>query len=276
MSKALVIKGANFSANMVEVITLSEPIPCTGIALSQSSMTATSLGVVGTLTATLTPADTTETVTWQSSDESVAIVEAGVVTIVGVGSATITATCGNQSATCAIAATVVIELDTSYYAANGRKYSGSLDLTADPPHNGIGQTNTTKGRLFYSIVPYGTYRAFANVDYEGQYLIPLPQNAKNVTISLPSSLGSQTKHCQFVLGNSNEKQTYATGDNGNAALGIQAYLKYSFTATEVIYDISDYADDANGFIVDWYLPSTSQTDISAITEPTVITFSAIN
>lgn len=276
MSKALVIKGANFSANKVEVITLSEPIPCTGIALSQSSMTATALGVVGTLTATLTPADTTETVAWQSSNESVAIVDAGVVTIVGVGSATITATCGNQSATCAISATVAIELDTSYYAANGRKYSGSLDLTADPPHNGIGQTSTTKGRLFYSLVPYGTYRAFANVDYEGQYLIPLPQNAKTVTISLPSSLGSQTKHCQFVLGNSNEKQTYTTGNNGNAALGIQAYLKYNFTATEVIHDISDYADDANGFIVDWYLPTTSQTDMSAITEPTVITFSASN
>ena len=55
-----------------------------------------------TLTATATPTDTTDEVLWSSSDESVATVADGVVTVVGLGSATITATCGEQTATCAV------------------------------------------------------------------------------------------------------------------------------------------------------------------------------
>lgn len=273
MSKALVIKGANFSANKVETITISESVPCTGISLSQSSISATSLGVAATLTATVTPVNTTDQIVWDTSDPTVVTVSNGIITAVGVGSATITASCGTQTASCSVSVIVVIELDSAYHAEDGRKYSGSLNLTADPPHNNIGQASTTKGRLFYSVSQSGTYRAFANVDYAGQYLIPLPPNAKTAVVSLPSSLGSQTKHTQFVIGNSDEKQTYITGDNGEAALGIQHYLNYSITATQVTINMGTDAENANGFIVDWYLPSTSSTDVSTITEPTTITFS---
>ena len=94
MSKALVIKGANFLANRVEQISVSDPIPCTGIALSQNTIEFTQIGATATLVATLTPTDTTEALSWVSSDEDVATVSNGVVTCTGIGTATITAICG--------------------------------------------------------------------------------------------------------------------------------------------------------------------------------------
>ena len=102
MSKnALVIKGANFSANKLTTVEFNEEIPCTDIFLSDSTKTVTALGNF-TLTATVTPNDTTDDVMWTTSDASVATVTAGVVSVVGLGTATITALCGNQSATCVV------------------------------------------------------------------------------------------------------------------------------------------------------------------------------
>lgn len=103
MSKnALVIKGANFAANKLTTVTLVvDEKPCTAISLSDSTKSVTALGNF-TLTATITPADTTDDVIWSTSDDTVATVAAGVVSVVGLGTATITATCGEQTATCAV------------------------------------------------------------------------------------------------------------------------------------------------------------------------------
>ena len=76
--------------------------PCTGIVLDQNTLLFESAEESKTLTATVTPADTTDTVIWSSSNENVATVNNGVVTIHGIGTATITATCGNQTATATI------------------------------------------------------------------------------------------------------------------------------------------------------------------------------
>lgn len=54
------------------------------------------------LVAKVTPAGVNVTVTWSSSDESVATVRAGVVTAVAEGVATITATAGTATATCVV------------------------------------------------------------------------------------------------------------------------------------------------------------------------------
>ena len=60
-------------------------------------------GETVTLTATVKPDDATDkTVTWSTSDSSVATVDNGVVTAIKVGSATITAKAGDKSATCSI------------------------------------------------------------------------------------------------------------------------------------------------------------------------------
>lgn len=71
-------------------ITYNPTIPITSIS-GMASSTSIEVGGTTTLTPTILPANTTETVVWESSDEDVATVSAGVVTGVAPGSATITA-----------------------------------------------------------------------------------------------------------------------------------------------------------------------------------------
>ena len=78
-------------------------VAVTGITLSESSITLVAGGETATLTATVTPDNATDkTVTWTSSDTSVATVEDGVVTPVAAGTATITAKAGDQTAECEV------------------------------------------------------------------------------------------------------------------------------------------------------------------------------
>ena len=73
-----------------------------GVSLNKSETTLTE-GATETLTATVEPvAATDKTVTWTSSDDSVATVVNGVVIAVKAGTATITAKAGDKTATCAV------------------------------------------------------------------------------------------------------------------------------------------------------------------------------
>ena len=78
-------------------------IPVSGITLSHTSATLVE-GESLTLSATVTPADATDkTVTWSSSDETVATVDAnGLVKAIAPGTAVITAKAGDKSATCTL------------------------------------------------------------------------------------------------------------------------------------------------------------------------------
>lgn len=80
---------------------VDEEIPCTGITLDKSALTFNGAGQQS-IVATVTPADTTDTLVWDSNNPAVATVSNGVVTAYANGSATITATCGEYSATCAV------------------------------------------------------------------------------------------------------------------------------------------------------------------------------
>lgn len=73
----------------------------TGIGVVPSSITV-EVGSEATVYATLTPAGATGTITWTSSDDTVATVENGVIAGVAVGNATITATCGGYRDTCTV------------------------------------------------------------------------------------------------------------------------------------------------------------------------------
>ena len=77
-------------------------VPCTGITLSQSSYTFTTIGQQVTLAATPTPSNTTDTIIWSTNNAAVAKVLNGVVTAVSNGDCAITAQCGNYSAICMI------------------------------------------------------------------------------------------------------------------------------------------------------------------------------
>ena len=79
------------------------PIPVSSITLSEQALSLR-VGQTVTLTATVLPYDATDkTVTWTSSNEAVATVDAdGKVTAKALGQAVITAKCGEVSATCAV------------------------------------------------------------------------------------------------------------------------------------------------------------------------------
>ena len=101
----------------IEVYGYENPtiVNVTGITLSQTEAAVTIGGETLTLTATVAPDDATDkTVTWTSSDPTVATVANGVVTAVAAGTATITATATNgtpddttddKTATCTITVT---------------------------------------------------------------------------------------------------------------------------------------------------------------------------
>lgn len=104
MGYALKIKSVDFSDVSLDQVTYIVPIPCTGITLNPSSLTFDTMEESKQITASLTPVDTTDKLMWASSDDNVATVTNGVVTIHGIGTATITATCGEQSATVSVSA----------------------------------------------------------------------------------------------------------------------------------------------------------------------------
>lgn len=90
------LKDENIACSTLTIVN-----PCTGITLDRDTLTI-ARGETATLTATVEPADTTDKVVWSSKDKTIATVKDGVVTAVGQGETTITATCGNQTATCKV------------------------------------------------------------------------------------------------------------------------------------------------------------------------------
>ena len=90
---------------LIELVSCEKPpqeIVISSISLNQTSASL-KVGETVTLTATVKPDDATnKTVTWSTSDASVATVENGVVTAKMIGTATITAKAGDKTATCAI------------------------------------------------------------------------------------------------------------------------------------------------------------------------------
>ena len=81
-----------------------------------------------TLTATVAPDNATDkTVTWSSDNAAVATVENGKVTAVSAGSATITATAGDKSATCTVTVNAPVTVD---YTVTAEEWEAALSKDA--------------------------------------------------------------------------------------------------------------------------------------------------
>lgn len=106
--------------------TLTIVNPCTGITLDKGTLTI-ARGETATLTATVEPADTTDTIVWSSENDSIATVENGVVTAFGLGETTITAACGDKTASCKVTVTKATIAGTAdIYTKEGFFYGATL------------------------------------------------------------------------------------------------------------------------------------------------------
>jgi hypothetical protein len=181
MGKALVIKNASFGKNALTTVNFEEGTQCTGIVLSADTASLGAIGDTVKLTATLTPANTTDSVVWTTSDRTIATVADGVITASGVGTATITATCGLASATCEV--TCVNTLDYMYVLSEYNHKSEQTD--ADYVYR-------ESGSAAYAAIQSdaATPKRIRGGENEGLLLYPilLGAGAKTVTITAPSTV----------------------------------------------------------------------------------------
>lgn len=268
MSKALVIKGANFVQNAVEQISVSEPVPCTGIIISRNTLDFTEIGATSTLTATLTPADTTDTVVWHSSDENVATVANGVVTCVGVGEATITAACGTQAALCTVSATVTLD------GENDLSVVHHYQLSVNGDRDYFGAMETVKYRTYFANSNLlSGYKAISgnivgNI-FDTKYGQPIPRNAKSVRMIVPKSFTI----VMFGLQNANELATYNISNPG-ARRRLYTYsnnfVNYDNDYKYTDFDISDIDTAINSFIVTVGSGSLTDEETQVLIHPRLI------
>ncbi len=103
-------------------------IRVSGITLDKSSVEVKANAPAFTIKATVTPSNATDkTVTWKTSNASVADVNAGTVTVKAEGTATITAIAGGKTASCVVK---VIGKTVAFDTTQGTEYVYSLDKSA--------------------------------------------------------------------------------------------------------------------------------------------------
>lgn len=169
------ICGDYYATCAVSVSGFVEPVACTGVSLSDATLNLNVDSVTGaqdthTLIATLTPEDTTDVLSWNSSNTNVATVEDGVVTAIAEGDATITATCGSYSANCSVS--VSIKEDNPLYPLENGSYSfnrweTTANLTTDETsHVKFNYSNNTLAET----VPIDNINTITNVSGHNKFV----------------------------------------------------------------------------------------------------------
>ena len=173
MAKTLVIKGADFSVHKLATVIFPDPIPCESISFDQNTYNLTTVDPV-TIDYTVTPADTTDTIYWSSSNENVVTVANGIITVVGMGTATVTATCGEYTATATVTVNIAyIPNWWAWWVAQNGTTITSTESTARIIAIGSGNQATT----------YETAPTSASDPIK---LIKIPSGATKVRVRIPN------------------------------------------------------------------------------------------
>lgn len=155
----------------------------TGISLNSNSLLFNSLGSTQQLTASLIPSSSTATVVWTSSDESVATVSSsGLVTSVGYGNCTITATANEVSASCSVS----IEEITVVSLSAVLNADGHVFYVGDPVDD-IKPYLTVTASLSDSstvTVPSGSYTLSGSLSVEGDNTITISYSGESTTVTV--------------------------------------------------------------------------------------------
>ena len=199
------LRGTSLSATTDEII--CRGIPVTSVSINSDASTTMQIGSTQQLTAAVAPANATnQNVTWSSSNEQVLTVsETGLVTAVGAGSASITATVDDKSNGVKTASvTIMVEELTMSVASEG--YTGIYDGGA----HGITVTITApEGANVKYGTTQGTYDLDANPTYTdaGSYTVYYQVTKKNYATIESSAMVSITKAPLTIsVGNYSKKQ----------------------------------------------------------------------
>jgi len=258
MGKALVLKGVNFETNKIETVIIGDIVPCTGLSLSTDTIAFTALNDTLQLIATKTPSNTTDELEWHSSNEDCVTVVDGLVTCVGVGSATITATCGEETATCAVTAIVTVQANSSYDKIDGFGIS-STSLTTGKDYCGISASERSRIYALLTDQLDSTYPAFSSNTDVGEhtaneyYPIPVPKGTTKIVFSKPDNL------TLFYVELMNSKLKTTSTSPSSAVRNARAMTERVALSTETQehtyeWDISTYSD-YNGLVFSVLLAS---------------------
>ena len=136
----ITLNGIKLASATCAVTVNAETVPATSITLDQTTLYlySNTSANTATLTATVEPGDTTDVISWSSSDPTVATVDAnGLVTAVADGTATITATAGTQKATCTVTvSTYNPPAPTRYNITVADSAGGTVDASASAAVSG--------------------------------------------------------------------------------------------------------------------------------------------
>lgn len=239
---------------------------CTGIALSASELTFTSKEPQ-TLTAAVEPADTTDALIWESSDDTIAAVVGGVVTPRWNGSAIITAICGGQRAECAITVSGIeaSPLDGVSLMA-GYKYSPSTGaLTQGENYYCTGKFRLSDGP--WIIQNHGSDSSILVWDENDNFL-----GATNIKVQSTDGSGTISRHvvaqasCKYAV---SWKYTLAPDDIASVSVSPATSPgeagKISIDLAE--YEFTDFSINGQPHAM---LPLAEIPGLSYITNPTIM------
>ena len=216
---------------------LVEPIPCTAITLDKSTLSFTTADAQ-TLTATVTPTDTTNPIVWSVSPSGICSIENGVVTpITSSGNCIITATCGEKTATC----NVNVNVDLSVKGLTLNKESTNLTIsTVDESTvnllEGIGHDKETGDIIFDEVTLSPGIYVIKNINqgdfmYLGYYVGDAKYSQDRSTTDECKLIVSKTTNIKVKLYNKN-----ATVIDNNIGLFRTKSLSIIATSTPFVYE----------------------------------------
>lgn len=177
------------------IVTVTATRPVESISLNHDAKTFTKAGETLQLTATIYPdSATNKTVTWKSSDKTVATVdESGLVTAVGNGTANITATTedGNFKATCKVTVEIpelTLSLDKSELTLTQTEEQQKLTATVSDPEEKV--TWLSSDPFVATVARDGTVTAIAN----GTATITASAGNKTVSCTVEVALTDTPAH----------------------------------------------------------------------------------